>query len=336
MDTLEIVTVHEADLQAPRQSGGRLPAVCHLHGGDHQRSLSIALDGDAAGYGFCHACSVKVFVPELAPTGQARGARFRPTVTAERLLRPRRAARSIDPTPEPWQRDELATLERLAERMRARLTDDRPREYLEGRGIPWDIARDAGVGYVPADAKLSGSLAKWRDRLTFPLGSPAGAGYAGRSVWGWEPGMDENQHKAHLEATPDAPRRWEKTYPAGWYGYDELVATTNYVVVCEGPFDRLALVAAGLGLAQVVALVGTAARAEWIPSTVRGVVLALDGDAAGVERARILRHELRAAGLDATLCTPPQDGRGKDWAERWRLAQWDGVLPVLEALDAYA
>src|SRR5258706_9830467 len=47
-----------------------------------------------------------------------------------------------------------------------------------------------------------------------------------------------------------------------------------------------------------------------------------------------LRHELRAAGLGATICTPAADGRGKDWSERWRLAEWEGVLPVLDALDA--
>ncbi len=238
-----------------------------------------------------------------------------------------------DPTPAAWQRNELATLQRLAERMAARLADERARAYLAERGIPYDIARDAGVGYIPADAKLSGSLAKWRDRLVFPLGSPAGSGYAGRSLAGWEPGMDENTHKALLEADPDGPRRWEKTYPAGWMGYDAL-ATSAQVVICEGPFDRLALVAAGVPLAEVVALVGTAARAEWIPANVRDVVLALDGDAAGHERALTLRHELRAAGLDATICTPAAaDGCGKDWSERWRLAEWEGVLPVLDALD---
>src|SRR5260370_26063442 len=75
MDAPEIVTVHEAELVDSRQSGGRLRAFCNIppHKGDHQRSLSIALEGDAAGYGFCHACGPKVFVPELAPQdGKAR------------------------------------------------------------------------------------------------------------------------------------------------------------------------------------------------------------------------------------------------------------------------
>src|SRR5260221_13700257 len=87
----EIVTVHEAELVDPRQSGGRLRAFCNIppHKGDHQRSLSIALEGDAAGYGFCHACGAKVFVPELAPQdGKARGS-----------WRPRRGAARPPPRP---------------------------------------------------------------------------------------------------------------------------------------------------------------------------------------------------------------------------------------------
>lgn len=328
-----VIVLHEAELIDPRKRGGRIRAYCPIHGGDHQRSLSIAQDGDAAGYGYCHSCHARVFVPELAPT-DARGPRTPRHVTAATLLRQRQSP--APDVPEAWQVDELRTLQRLEPRMRARLADDRARAYLAARAIPYDMAALAGVGYIPADARLGGGMAKWRDRLVFPLGSPAGAGYAGRSLHGWRLGIDENEHKAQLEATPGAPRRWEKTYPAGWYGYDVL-AQASHVVICEGPIDRLALAAAGLDLADVVALVGTAARAEWLPANVRGVVLALDGDASGRKRAQALARELRDAGLAAEICAPQaEDGRGKDWSQRWRLAQWDGVWCVAEALDALA
>ena len=36
------------------------------------------------------------------------------------------------------------------------------------------------------------------------------------------------------------------------------------------------------------------------------------------------------------LVTAADDGLGKDWAERWRVAQWDGIAPVLAALYAFA
>ncbi|MBF6591591.1 MAG: toprim domain-containing protein [Ktedonobacterales bacterium] len=251
------------------------------------------------------------------------------------LLRPPRRPSASEPAPATWQRDELATLSRWYPRTRERLQDERARAYLTARGIPWEIADGAGVGYVPADARLSGHMAKWRDRLIFPLASPAGVGYAGRTLAGWVPGMDEYQHKALLDSDPDGPRRWEKTYPAGWLGYGAL-AGAGYVVICEGPVDALALMASRLlDDVPVIALVGTAARAEWIPANVRGVVLALDGDAAGQERAQTLRHDLRAVGLAVTICAPAAE-HGKDWAEAWRRVQHAGVWPISEAVDALA
>src|SRR5258708_14258809 len=142
MDAPEIVTVHEAELVDSRQSGGRLRAFCNIppHKGDHQRSLSIALEGDAAGYGFCHACGAKVFVPELAPQdGKARGS-WRPRrVTAETLLRPPPRPVASDPTPAAWQRNELATPHRLPEPMAAPLADARPRPSLGVPGTPYHL-----------------------------------------------------------------------------------------------------------------------------------------------------------------------------------------------------
>src|SRR5258708_40109126 len=43
--------------------GGRLRAYCPIHGGDHQRSLSIDPE---TGWGFCHLCNATVLV---TPTG---------------------------------------------------------------------------------------------------------------------------------------------------------------------------------------------------------------------------------------------------------------------------
>lgn len=339
----QIQLVHEAELLSPRQSGRRIRAVCHLHGGDHQRSLSIEAAGEYAGYGWCHACQAKVFVPELNPEEAARRARGQGSAPRSRVITPASLLRPVQTataaieagaaSPDERQRRELAMLARLEPRMRVRLADARPCAYLAARGIPYEIAEAAGAGYIPADARLAGALAKWRDRLVFPLGSPSGRGYIGRSLWGWRPGMDENSHKALLEALPDAPRRWEKTYPAGWMGYDQLTNAMRVVIV-EGVFDALALCAAGVPLEQLVALAGTAAQPDWLPLQVRQVVLALDGDGRGREAFERLAAELVQAGIDVYRCVPPaDDGLGKDWSERWRRAEWDGVLPVFDALD---
>jgi hypothetical protein len=45
--------------------GARLRAYCPIHGSDHKRSLSIALEGPNRGMGKCHACQAVVRVIEL-------------------------------------------------------------------------------------------------------------------------------------------------------------------------------------------------------------------------------------------------------------------------------
>lgn len=223
--------------------------------------------------------------------------------------------------------------------MRARLEDERALAYLAARRIPLEVAQAYGVGYIPADARLAGDLARWRERIMFPLGTPvaagmAGAGYIGRSLWGWTGAeQDEQAHKALLEGTPGAPPRWLKTQaPAGWFNYAALTGAETAIIV-EGAFDALALLAACVG-APVVALAGTAAPVEWIPPCVRGVILALDNDTGGQSAAATLGRDLRDAGVSVVRCAPPDDGLGKDWAARWRVAEWDGLAPVYDALAA--
>src|SRR6266851_5253247 len=47
------------DAVESRGGGGRLRAYCPIHGGDHQRSLSIDPE---TGWGFCHCCHATVLV----------------------------------------------------------------------------------------------------------------------------------------------------------------------------------------------------------------------------------------------------------------------------------
>ncbi len=146
--------------------------------------------------------------------------------------------------------------------------------------------------------------------------------------------MDENAHKARLEA-PGAPRRWEKTNPAGWYGLAELSPDLEQLIIVEGPFDRLALIAAGIAPDAILALVGSrdSRAAEWIPAHVKRVIIALDGDESGKIAAEALADELYPAGLACVICTPPDDGQGKDWSERLRLGGKAALWPVLAAFS---
>lgn len=375
---VEIITLSE--LRSPVDTGERVRAYCHIHGSDHQRSLSI---DKATGWGHCFnaACAATVLVaewnrplaryllrayyqgltstarPDYVPPGnghsfgtsggrdegQARGASHpypsspastemgRLCVVQPMLLPPPRAVPQ-------WQQDELDALLDLDGQMRAALVyAPRARAYLRERGIPLRVALATGVGFLPASLvnkpEMRGKrrlLRRWVERIVFPLVSPEGKGYIGRSLWRWQPGMNESRHKEMLEQ-PGGQKRWIKTAPAGWFCV-EADQLARHVILVEGAFDRLTLLAAGFPASQVIALVGTAAPCEWFPAHVRAVTLALDADEGGQEAAYRLAEHLTQDSLDVQLCAPRSDNLGKDWNERWQHAGRRGLSPLFEML----
>ena len=348
---VEIVLEHE--LCDPVDMGEHVRAYCHLHGSDHQRSLSI---NKITGWGHCFnaACQATVLVAEwnrpvahhllhtyyqrltsaALPSYQAPHlpSTHRPSVVQPLLL-------PLPKTIPTWQQEELHTLQELDRQMsRAMAHSQRAQLYLHERGIPLQTALEAGVGYLPPTlfnraqiGKERELLLRWVDRILFPLNSPFGRGYIGRSLWHWQPGMNETAHKALLER-PGSPRRWIKTNPAGWFGV-ELEQLSDTIMLVEGAFDRLTLVAAGLLPPQIVALVGTAVQVEWLPAQVKTVVLALDGDDGGKEASSRLADQLAQAGLRVQICSLGQTTWGKDWNELWQHLGQQSLAPVFEAFS---
>ncbi len=350
-----IYLLSPCDLGDAVERGERLRAYCPIHGSDHQRSLSI---DSSTGWGFCHCCHAIVLLETINHTiSGKRGSRDeRRGAGGETLAPPScvdplfpsslrsdavRHMRSATPIPH-WQQDEVAALLAVAPLMRESLASSQQAQgYLNERGIPPAIAHAARIGYVsrsaweraPVSAEQLLLLQRWIGRIVFPLGSPDGQGFIGRTLLRWEPGMDENAHKAVLDR-PGAPRRWVKTNPAGWFGFDAPGHLTEWVVLVEGGFDRLALLAAGFPARTVIALVGTAARPGWFVRSapqIKGVVLALDADESGKTAMARLAGEFRQAGLPVTLCPPPHDRWGKDWSERWRRLGPQSIWPLYEA-----
>src|SRR2546421_8652540 len=90
-----------SDLMQVMESGERLRAMCPIHGGDHQRSLSI---DRATGWGFCHCCHAIVLVEALSPS----------LVFTDQGHAPRKRAAAgshpVTTTPD-WQREEVAALQ---------------------------------------------------------------------------------------------------------------------------------------------------------------------------------------------------------------------------------
>ena len=256
-----------------------------------------------------------------------------------------RQVRSTTPLPH-WQQEEVAALKAVAPLLRAALASSRrARLYLNERGIPATLALSSGVGYLsraawkqPSIDRAAALLKRWIGRIIFPLGSPDGQGFIGRTLLKWNPGMDENAHKALLDQN-GAPRRWIKTNPAGWFGFDAPACLAEQVVLVEGGFDRLVLLAAGFPANAVIALVGTAAKPFWLAQfapQVKNVVLALDADDGGAVAIERLAGEFRRAGFIVTACPPPHDQWGKDWSERWRRLGPQSMWPLYEALTQHS
>ena len=327
--------------------GARLRAFCPIHGSDHQRSLSI---DTTSGPGFCHCCHATVRIQEMETGSKRRW-------EGDWHIRHAHAERASTCTPVSahsshpdstsdsfnWQREEIAALTTLTPQLHASLaSSSRARAYLDERGISCAVAEASGIGYLSRSAWEHAALpaaqrtllTRWIGRLIFPLHSPDGQGFIGRTLLKWEPGMNENTHKDLLDQ-PGAPHRWIKTCPAGWFGFAEPACLLEQVILVEGSFDRLALLAAGLPATLVVALVGTVARPTWFTHyapQVHRILLALDADSGGKVATERLAKTFREAGLDVTHCSPPCDGRGKDWSERFRQLGPQCIWPLYETL----
>lgn len=342
---IELISAH--DLRSPRDSGMYVRAFCHIHGGDHQRSLSVHR---ASGWGRCFnaSCRVQVLVMEWGPDiaerliqsmhTNAEEARVEsiPSLPTRRHKWPlHQLALPYPPIIPQWQQDELASLHRLAHQAQHSYGHvRRARAYLQARGIAPQTAQASGLIYLPLalvkqqEPSQQQLMQRWPQRFLFPLRSPMGHGYIGRTIWGWRPGMSEKQHKALLERT-DKQRRWIKTNPAGWFCCD-FRHFAEHLIMVEGGFDRLTLLQAGFHAEEVVALAGTNAPAHWLPPQVRSIILALDGDQGGHEAARHLAEQFTAQGITTHICLPPDDQLGKDWNERWQRRRRAGLRPIIE------
>lgn len=353
----------------PTTSGSYIRSYCPIHQGEHQRSLSIHRE---SGWGQCFNVSCPAFRQPGDPSSvlvcewnmqaakRLTAQAFAPSGSPLRhLQKSERAVASPQPTAPPdWQQEELLALYQLYATglLHRLLRHPEALVYLATRQIPFEVARAAGVGYLPAAHDLPFDLqrgkqfrwiSRWCQRMIFPLGvlwhdQVLRMGFIGRTLVGWQPGMDEHEHKVRIDEQDRMAqaqgwpplRRWRKTNPAGWFGY-QPVHFDACIVVVEGAFDRLALLASGWSPTGVVALCGTAAQPSWFPAHVHTIVLALDADTAGTLVTSKLSHRLTQAGFQVAHCLPQHDALGKDWSERWRKAGEMGLRPLSQLCSQF-
>jgi hypothetical protein len=253
-----------------------------------------------------------------------------------------------EPKIDAWKLGELEVLISLYPRIKLALQRERARAYLYGRGIPFDLAANEGLGYIPAFNEISGTASeieaykRWCDRIMFPVQTPDGkAAYCGRTLFLWEPGMDEDEHKAKLDAYnlqmqekcgKDASkyvvRRWLYTYLGGYFNL-QCLKESDCPTFVEGPFDVLACKSAGLDQAISIGTIGLDVRV--LPTNICSAIMALDFDPSGSSAAARLAKGLRAKGIDVSICAP---AGGKDWSAAYRLHGSQSLAPIIEAIES--
>jgi len=185
-------------------------------------------------------------------------------------------------------------------------------EYLKGRGVSGEIAKQFGIGYAPAgwrtlasvfpdyddpllaeaglvivnneEGKLSEEETKrydrFRDRVMFPIRNVKGEciGFGGRVL---------GDEKPKYLNSPETPVFSKGRELYGLYEARAAFRDKGYALVTEGYMDVVAL--AQLGFPNAVATLGTACTADHVQKLFRfteSVVFSFDGDAAGRRAAR--------------------------------------------------
>jgi hypothetical protein len=183
--------------------------------------------------------------------------------------------------------------------------------YLQQRGIPLALAQQLGVGYA-APGTWPHAARDWRGgRVVFPHTTPDGhvVNLYGRAV-------------GTAAQVPKATRHDHLPGAKGYFNATALQEDAGPLWVCEGAFDALALLAAGVP--RVVAIFGVQGwRWDWVRA-VRELVLALDADAAGQQQWRQLARQAALRGKRVAVLPTAAYGGCKDVSEAWAT----GVLTV--------
>jgi DNA primase len=316
------LTLTEADLAACRpivgEGGHVLRALCPFHGSDRQRSLRVQVH---SGRFVCFACGAWGYMDTARAQWreeQQRQAAFgRPPARRQPVpqrnqpppqlsRQPAAAVRPRSAAP-PALRASAPTRPDLAQQLaafQAALPGSRGAAYLQQRGIPFAMAQQCGVGYA-APGTWPHAARDWRSgRVVFPHTTPDGrlVNLYGRAV-------------GTAEQVPKAKRHDHLPGIKGYFNAPALQAGAGPLWVCEGTFDALALLAAGV--ARVVAIFGVQGwRWDWARE-VRELVVALDADSAGQQQWRQLARQAALRGKQVAVLPATAYGGHKDVNEAW-------------------
>jgi len=175
--------------------------------------------------------------------------------------------------------------------------------FLNKNLFPLPQAQDAGI---IALGERGDFYARLVERVTFPIYSSNGAivGFGGRTL---------SNHPAKYINSPQTKLFNKSRLLYGYHRAKDHIYSNKRLIVCEGYLDVIMFHQAGF--TEAVATLGTALTTEHLPLLRKGdpkVVLAYDGDKAGVAAALKASQMLSVAGFDGSVVLFPN---GQDPAD---------------------
>jgi len=218
--------------------------------------------------------------------------------------------------------------------------------YLQQRGISQSSIENFEIGYVPSGPQVmqflksallplpqaveagiiapsengQGYYARLVERITFPIYSASASvvGFGGRTI---------TDHPAKYINSPQTKLFNKSRLLYGYHLAKESIYKNKKIIICEGYLDVVMFHQAGFK--EAVAGMGTALTTEHLPMLRKGdpkVILAYDGDKAGVAAALKASQMLSVAGFDGGVVLFPD---GQDPADLIAKGQSEAVAKLL-------
>jgi len=191
-------------------------------------------------------------------------------------------------------------------------------QFLQSTLLPLPQAVEAGV--IAQSENSQGYYARLVERITFPIYSTSASlvGFGGRTI---------TNHPAKYINSPETKLFHKSRLLYGYHLAKEHIYKNKKIIICEGYLDVVMFHQAGFK--EAVAGMGTALTTEHLPLLRKGepkVILAYDGDKAGVSAALKASQMLSAAGFDGGVVLFPN---GQDPADLIANKKSDMVAKLL-------
>jgi len=190
--------------------------------------------------------------------------------------------------------------------------------FLQSALLPLPQAAEAGI--IAQSENGRGYYARLVERITFPIYSASASivGFGGRTI---------TNHPAKYINSPQTKLFNKSRLLYGYHLAKESIYKNKKIIICEGYLDVVMFHQAGFK--EAVAGMGTALTTEHLPMLRKGdpkVILAYDGDKAGVAAALKAAQMLSVGGFDGGVVLFPD---GQDPADLIAKGQSEAVAKLL-------